>query len=118
MQYRALVFQACDFFKCLIGLLCPAQGLLLNLLHTFLRALSAFDYKANFSLKPTDFSTGLVELTLGLVNLLAGFVMRLSDGFDCGLYLAEFGVFGFHCVGGQIGLLLEVSLLCLGLFAF
>ena len=118
MQYRAFVFQACGFFKCLLSLLCPAQGLLLNLLQTFLSALPAFNHKAYFGLKAADFGTGLVELTLGLVDLLAGLVMGLSDGFDCSLYLAEFGVFGFQRIGGQIGLLFEVGLLGLRLLAF
>ena len=81
------------FFLRLGALAAPLFNLRLNLNQAFFSALTAFHHETDFSFQPTHFSTGLVELSLGLIHLFTGFVMRLANGFHTGFDLAQIGGF-------------------------
>ena len=69
------------------SLLGPLRHLCLNLLQALLCPLPSFHHETNFRLKSPDLGCRLVQLALGLVDLLARIVVGLTQGF----YLA-FGV--------------------------
>jgi len=92
----------------------PLGDLLLELQQPCLSALAAFDDEADLGLQPADLGAGLVQQALSLIHLVAGGVVRLADGFQVGLDMAQIGHARFELVDGLLGLLLEPDLTLLG----
>jgi hypothetical protein len=88
---------------------CPLGDLLAQLHQALLGALAAFDHEADLGLQPADLGAGLVQPALGLVDLVAGGVVRLADGLQLGLDVAQVGHARLQVVDG-LGLLLEPGL--------
>ena len=95
----------------------PLGGLFHQLLQALLGALSAFHHKADFGLQPPHFGAGFVQLALRLVDLVTCGVMRLANGFQIGLDVAQIGHARFERVHGLVHIRLHAALVGLGIAA-
>ena len=95
----------------------PLGGLLGQLGQAGLGALAAFDHEADLGLQPADLGAGLVQAPLRLVDLVAGGVVRLADGFQISLDVAQVGHAGLQLGLGLLGVGLQAHLAFLGLGA-
>ncbi len=89
----------------------PLRSLQRQFGEPLLGALPTFDHIADALLEPTDFERGLGQAPLRCVQLVAGSVVRLADGLELGLALAQFGHAGLERVDCGGDFLLDALLL-------
>ena len=82
-----------------------------------LHAHAAFHHVADFGFEPPHFGRGLVQLALGLVDLVARRVVRLADGFQVRFDSAQVGHARFQVVHGLQAFQAHLGLLGLGVGA-
>ena len=95
----------------------PLGDLLLERDKALLHAVAAFHHKADFGLQPPDFGAGLVQQTLGAVDLVARRVMGLAHGFQLAFHAAQVGSAPFQCVAAAFALQQHAGLFGLGFAA-
>ena len=124
-QRHALVFghdalfgQRVQLALRLFAALLPLRDLLLQLHQPLFGALTPLHHKADFGFELAHFGTGFVELALGLVDLVTGRVVRLADGFQIGLDMAQIGHARLQRVDGLVHIDLHLALVTLGFAAF
>ena len=96
----------------------PLGGLLLELRQALLDAQPAIHDKADFCFQPSNFGAGFVQLALRLVDVIAGSVMRLANGLQIGLNVAQIGYAAFQRVDGCFGVCLDLGLVGFAFGAF
>ena len=92
--------QVLQFGLGIVLALCPLGDLLGQLLHALLDALAALDHVADLGLQLAHLGRGFVQPSLGLVDLVAGLVVRLAHSFQIGLDVADFRHAAFQLVDG------------------
>ena len=96
----------------------PLRGLLFERCQALHHALTAFDHKADLRLQAAHIGAGLVQQTLGLIDVIARGVMRLAHSFQIGLNTSQIGQAALQRVHGAGGICLDFGLIRLGLTAF
>ena len=96
----------------------PLGDLLGQLLHALLDALAALDHVADLGLQLAHLGRGFVQPPLGLVDLVAGLVVRLAHGFQVGLDVADFRHAAFQLVDGLQAFLADLGQIALGVLLF
>ena len=99
----------------LFAALLPLRGLLLQLHQALLGTLAAFDHEADFGFELAHLGAGFVELALGLIDVIACGVVRLADGLQLGLHMAQVGHARFQRIDRLVHFGLEFALVALGL---
>ena len=89
---------------------CPLSGLLFQLCQALLDTQAAVHHKADFSFQPADFSTGFIQLALRLVDVVTCGIVRLPNGFQVSLNVAQVGDAAFQCIDGGFGVGLDAGL--------
>ena len=105
---RSGVFLACR----------PLRRLLLELGQTLLDAQPAIDDEADFSLQPPYFRAGFIKFALGLIDLVTRRIVRLANGFQVGLNVAQVGDTTFEIIHRLLGVHLDPGLVGLALGTF
>ena len=88
-------------------------GLFLELRQALLNAHTPVDHKADFCFQTPDFSAGLIQLALGLVDLIAPGVMRLPHRFQVGLDVAQISQPAFKFIHSFFSISLDLGLVSL-----
>ena len=96
----------------------PLRRLFSELHQALLGTLAAFDHKTNLGFQAPHFGAGFVQSTLRLVHLIACRVMRLANGFQVRLDMAQVGNARLQIVGGFFNVRLQTALARLGFAAF
>ena len=115
--FKGLRRQALGFHRRVLLARGPLAGLFLELGQALLDTQAAIDDKTDFRFQPADFGAGFVQLALGLVDLVTGGVMRLANGFQIGLDVAQIGQPAFEVVDGFFSIGLDFGLVGLALSA-
>ena len=91
----------------------PLGSLLFELRQALLHPHPAINDKADFCLQPADFAAGLIQLALRLVDVVASRVMRLANGFQIGLDMANIGHAAFKLIDGFFSISFDLGLVAL-----
>ena len=92
--------QAVLLGQCVVAALLPLAALGQQLGHALLHPLAAVDHIADALFEPAHRQRGLGQGALGAVQLVAGGIVVLAHGFECGLDMAQFGQPCFQGIGG------------------
>ena len=88
----------------------PLGGLFLEGAEALFNALAAFDHKTDLGLQPPHFGTGFVQLALRLVHVVARCIVRLANGFQVSLNVAQIGNTRLEFVQRLVGIDLDLGL--------